>query len=131
LAKNDKKMRLFTTEEQNAIIEAAKGGSTQNMLKFFGRFAPTGVVGGIFTGELAANLPVVGPLISGGTVLARKLATGQRSQDVQNLADMMRLGKKPELESRLRDVPVQTVRGALSSQQQDEKKVKLTDLIPI
>ena len=98
LAKNDKKMRLFTAEEQNAIIEAAKGGSTQNMLKFFGRFAPTGVVGGIFTGELAANLPVVGPLISGGTVLDRKLATGQRTQDVQNLADMMRLGKKPELE---------------------------------
>ncbi len=130
LAKNDKKMRLFTAEEQNAIIEAAKGGSTQNMLKFFGRFAPTGVVGGIFTGELAANLPVVGPLISGGTVLARKLATGQRTQDVQNLADMMRLGKKPELESRLRDVPTQTVRGALSSQQQNEKKTKLTDLIP-
>ena len=130
LAKNDKKMRLFTAEEQNAIIEAAKGGSTQNMLKFFGRFAPTGVVGGIFTGELAAKLPVVGPLISGGTVLARKLATGQRTQDVQNLADMMRLGKKPELESRLRDVPTQTVRGALSSQQQNEKKTKLTDLIP-
>ena len=130
LAKNDKKMRLFTAEEQNAIIEAAKGGSAQNMLKFFGRFAPTGVVSGIFTGELAAKLPVVGPLISGGTVIARKLATGQRTQDVQNLADMMRLGKKPELESRLRDVPTQTVRGALSSQQQNEKKTKLTDLIP-
>tara|TARA_R110000868_G_scaffold28088_4_gene105657 strand:+ start:1496 stop:3160 length:1665 start_codon:yes stop_codon:yes gene_type:complete len=130
LAKNDKKMRLFTTEEQNAIIEAAKGGSTQNMLKFFGRFAPTGVVGGIFTGGLLTNLPVVGPLISGGTVLSRKLATGQRAQDVQNLADMMRLGKKPELESRLRDVPTQTVRGALSSQQQKENKTKLTDLIP-
>jgi len=130
LAKNDKKMRLFTPEEQKAITEAAKGGSTQNMLKFFGRFAPTGVVGGIFTGELAAQLPVVGPIISGGTVLARKLATGQRAQDVQNLAEMMRLGRKPQLESRLKDVPAQTVRGALSSQQQDEKKVKLTDLIP-
>jgi len=130
LAKNDKKMRLFTPEEQEAIIEAAKGGSTQNMLKFFGRFAPTGVVGGIFTGELLAKLPVVGPILSAGTILSKKLATGQRTQDVQNLAEMMRLGRKPQLESRLKDVPAQTVRGALSSQQQDEKKVKLTDLIP-
>ena len=103
LAKNDKKMRMFTPEEQEAIIQAAKGGSTQNMLKFFGRFAPTGVVGGIFTGELAAKLPIIGPVISAGTVLSRKLATAQRTQDVQNLADMMRLGKAPQLESRLKD----------------------------
>jgi hypothetical protein len=35
LARNDKKMRLFTPTEQKAIQEAAKGGKIQNILKLF------------------------------------------------------------------------------------------------
>jgi len=44
LAKNDKKMRLFTPTEQEAIKQAAKGGNTQNLLRYFGKFAQPGPV---------------------------------------------------------------------------------------
>ena len=44
LAKNDRKMRLFTQEERAAIRAVAEGSGTANALRFIGRFAPTGVV---------------------------------------------------------------------------------------
>lgn len=122
LAKNDKKMRMFTKDEQEAIIEAAKGGNAQNIMRFMGKFAPTSVVGGIFTGELASKLPVIGPAISTGTIAAKNMASQQRAQDVINLADMMRLGRKPKLESRLKDVPTQTLRGIASEQAAKEQQ---------
>ena len=43
LAKNDKRMAMFSSDERDAIRKAAKGDSTQNLLRFFGKFAPTGV----------------------------------------------------------------------------------------
>lgn len=51
LAKNDRKMRLFTQEERAAIEAVAKGSGMANLMRFIGRFAPTGVVsGGLSTG---------------------------------------------------------------------------------
>ena len=93
LAKSDKQMRLFTKEEQQAIKEAAEGGNVQNMLKFIGRFAPTGPVTGIFTGGAIATNPVLGAGIA-GTAAASRLAAGQiRKTDVNKLADIMRAGQ--------------------------------------
>ena len=93
LAKNEKQMRLFTKEEQQAIIEAAKGGNVQNMLKFIGRFAPTGPVTGIFTGGAIATNPVIGGTIAGTTAASRLAASQMRKTDVNKLADIMRAGQ--------------------------------------
>jgi len=93
LAKNEKQMRLFTKEEQQAIIEAAKGGNVQNMLKFIGRFAPTGPVTGIFTGGAIATNPVIGGTLAGTTAASRLAASQMRKTDVNKLADIMRAGQ--------------------------------------
>ena len=92
LAKNKNKMRLFTAAEQEEIRAAAKGSSTQNLLKFFGRFAPTGPVSGISTFGATAVNPYIGIPLALGTTGARMGATALRKQSVQNLADVMRTG---------------------------------------
>jgi len=118
LAKNDKKMRTFTPEEQDAIRDAAKGGTMQQLTKFFGRFAPTGPVTGIFTGELASQLPVIGPALSIGTVGARNLATNIRKNAIENLSAQMRLGAKPELTSRTGAIPLTALQGITAAPSQ-------------
>lgn len=93
LAKNDKKMRLFTKEEQAAIKSAAKGSTVQNMLKFYGRFAPTSSVGGLFAGGATVYEPTIGLPFTAGAIGARYGATKMRESSVQNLADIMRAGR--------------------------------------
>lgn len=92
LAKNDKKMRMFTPAEQAEIKAAAKGTSVQNLLKFFGRFAPTGPVSGAFAGGASIYEPTIGLPLAAGAGLSRLGATALRRQSVERLADMMRLG---------------------------------------
>lgn len=92
LAKNEKKMRLFTKAEQAEITAAAKGTSAQNLLKFFGRFAPTGPVSGAFAGGASIYEPTIGIPLAIGATGARMGATALRRQSVERLADMMRLG---------------------------------------
>jgi hypothetical protein len=92
LAKNDKKMRLFTKAEQAEITAAAKGTSAQNLLKFFGRFAPTGPVSGAFAGGALIYEPTIGLPLAAGAGLSRLGATAIRRQSIERLADMMRLG---------------------------------------
>jgi len=104
LAKNDKKMRTFTPEEQDAIRDAAKGGTVQNMLKFYGRFAPHGPVSAIFSGGATAYEPLIGVPFAMGAEGARRAATAIRSADVQNLGAQMRLGAKPELSPRFNSI---------------------------
>jgi hypothetical protein len=117
LAKNDKKMRTFSKDEQEAIIEASKGGKIQNLLRFYGKFSPNSVVGIIPSmGAFALN-PHVGVPLSLGAIGSRYAATELRKNAVSNLADMMRLGETPELESRFRNVPATTLRGLLSGYQ--------------
>ena len=92
LAKNDNKMRLFTKDEQVAIKAAAKGTTVQNLLKFYGRFAPTGPVGGLFAGGAAVMEPTIGVPFALGAMGARAGATAMRKGSVQGLADLMRAG---------------------------------------
>ena len=66
LAKNEKRMRLFSKGEQDAIIEAAKGSDLQQTLKFVGRFAPTSTLSSIFASikiPPAKSMPKFKPLI--------------------------------------------------------------------
>lgn len=96
LAKNNKKMRLFTDEEQEAIKQAAKGSTLQNLLKFYGRFSPTGPVSGIFAGGALYANPAIAIPFEIGAVGARMGATKMRKSDVEKLAALMRAGKKAE-----------------------------------
>jgi len=126
LAKNDKKMRLFTKEEQAAITQAAKGGTTQNLLKFFGRFAPTGPVSGMFTGGATAMSPALGIPMALGAAGSRVGATNMRTGSVQDLANMMRYGGTPQTTGGpFRAVTPTTMRGLLSIEDLDQEQRNL------
>jgi len=96
LAKNDKKMRLFTDEEQQAIKNAAKGGNVQNLLRFFGKFAPTSSVSSIPSILTTAVNAPVGLALTGGAIGSRYAASQMRKSDVNKLAALMRAGAKKE-----------------------------------
>jgi hypothetical protein len=126
LAKNDKKMRLFSKEEQAAITAAAKGGTTQNMLKFFGRFAPTGPVSSIFTGGAAVMAPGIGIPLAAGAAGSRVAATAMRQKSVNDLANMMRMGQAPQTTGgAFRALPATTMRGLLSIDGLDKEQRNL------
>lgn len=126
LAKNDKRMRLFTGDERDAIEKAAKGGTAQNMLKFFGRFAPTGPVSGLFTGGATVMAPAVGIPMALGAAGSRIAATNMRQTSIEDLANMMRMGQVPQISGgAMRAVPATTVRGLLSMQDLEEQQRNL------
>lgn len=92
LAKNDKKMRLFTAEEQKAIKNAAQGGNVQNILRFFGKFAPTSSVSTIPPILATAVNAPLGLALTGGAIGSRFAASQMRKSDVKKLAALMRAG---------------------------------------
>jgi hypothetical protein len=92
LAKNDKKMRLFTEQEQEAIKKAAKGGVGQNALRFIGKFAPTSAVSSIPALLATSVSGPVGLAATAASMGARVGATQMRKSDVNKLAALMRAG---------------------------------------
>ena len=97
LANNPKKMRMFSPEEQQAIIQAARGGNVQNLLRYFGKFAPTGPVSSIVPLLTTAASAPLGLAATAGAMGARVAATKIRKSDVNKLAALMRAGaKKPK-----------------------------------
>jgi hypothetical protein len=126
LAKNDKKMRLFTKDEQDAIEQAAKGGNVQNMLKFFGRFAPTGVVPVGLSVGTTALAPMIGIPLTLGAAGSRGLATNMRRGSVEDLANIMRTGGVPQtIGGPFRTVTPVTTRGLLSIEDLDQEQRNL------
>ena len=102
LAKNNKKMRFFTPDEQEAIREAAKGGTLQNLTRIIGKFSPMTPAAAIFT---AVN--PYGAYTAAAGMAAKELATAQRMQQINALSSRMRLGQVPAvLESAGANVPV-------------------------
>lgn len=111
LAKNDKKMRFFTPQEQTAIRDAAKGGNLQSMLNVVAKFSPVTPAAAIFT---AVN--PLGAYTAGAGMAARSLADQRRAQQANMLANRMRLGKTPKvLEGALANVPTFTARSILNN----------------
>jgi hypothetical protein len=94
LAKNDKKMRLFTPLEQEAIKQALKGSTKQNVLRLFGKFAPTSAVSSIPALLATSVSGPVGLAMTAGAMGSRVAATKMRKSDVKNLAALMRAGGK-------------------------------------
>jgi len=101
LAKNEKRKRLFTKAEQEMIEEAAKGGNTQNLLRYMAKYSPSSPIASTMSGAVGAG---VGTLMSsspeaamiGATVIpaiggaARMGATKMRKTQIERLADAMR-----------------------------------------
>jgi hypothetical protein len=114
IARNKDVMRTFTTSEQTAIREAAAGSGLQNALKFFGRFAPTGVIPGAATGGLFALDPTLGAAVGAGTFGARLGAEQMRIGSVQRIIDQILSGQQQP--SPMVNVPATTMRGLLSTQ---------------
>lgn len=119
LAKDKKKMRFFTADEQQAIRDAAKGGKIQTMLRTVGKFTPLTPAAAIFT---AVN--PYGAYTAAAGMTAGELAKMRRYQQVNRLADRMLLGAEPNvLEGPLANQPVFFSRGmqnAMNPQQQNQ-----------
>jgi hypothetical protein len=96
LAKNPKKMRLFTPAEQQAIKQASKGTNVQAALRIFGKFAPTSAVSSIPALLATSVSGPVGLAMTAGAMGSRMAATKMRKSDVNQLAAMMRAGAKNE-----------------------------------
>lgn len=95
LAKNEKRMAMFTSDERDAIRKAAQGDNPQYLLKFFGKFAPTGVITGGTVGGITYHDPFTGAVIAASTLLSKAGATKYRMNTIEELANQMRTGNKP------------------------------------
>lgn len=94
LAKDSKKMRLFTAEERAAITQAAKGGNVQNILSQFGRFAPTSAVSSIPSILATAASAPLGLAATAGAIGSRIASTRMKQKEMTKLAALMRAGAK-------------------------------------
>ena len=133
LALNKKRMAGFTKAEQDAIQAAAKGGNVQNVLRYFGKYAPTSVIpagigSGIGAGVGAAMGGPVGAAIGSAVVptvgaAARAGATRIGMNRLQELQDMIALGRMPENQRRTRLMGVTGIRGLLSSPEERQQLI--------
>jgi hypothetical protein len=133
LALNKKRMAGFTKAEQDAIKAAAKGGNVQNVLRSIGKYAATspipagvGVGGGAAIGSAIGG--PVGAAIGGVAVpavggLARAGATRIGMNRLQELQDMIALGRMPENQRRTRLMGVTGIRGLLSSPEERQQLI--------
>ena len=115
LARDPKKLRLFSSTEQQAIKDAAAGSGLQNALKFIGRFSPTGPVPFISTLGVGTFSPEVASGLAATSFGARYGAEQMRIGSIQRLIDQMLTGQAQP--SPTLNVPATTLRGLLSSQQ--------------
>ena len=98
LALNPRRMRLFPKNEQKMIERVAKGGPIRNVLRYFGKFAPTGAVSGLFHlgaagGGVASGIdPVTASLLAGGTAAARLGAGRMARGQIDNLINQITEG---------------------------------------
>lgn len=97
LADNPRALRTFNKEEQNAIKVAAKGGPVQNVLRFIGKLAPTGIVSGggsVGLGYLAGGpIGAIGLPLAGG--IARQGATQLGLRNIEQLRNRLATGNAP------------------------------------
>ncbi len=112
LARNEKRMRLFTPAERDAIRAVNRGEPVSNFFRAIGRFAPTGAVSAAATGGVpfAIGSAVGGPAVGAGASAAamgaaaasRKVAeamTRQAATEARNT--MLRGYRAPQLPSSL------------------------------
>jgi len=113
-------MKFFTIGEQEAIKAAAKGGKVQNVLKWMGKLSPSSVIAAGAGSYIGASMfgpagAVIAPAVG---FASKQAATKMRLNAVQNLQDMIALGRMPEADARARLVPITGLRGLLSTANQ-------------
>ncbi len=124
LARNEKRMRLFTPDEREAIRAVNRGEPTSNFLRYLGRFAPTGAVSAAATGGVpfAVGSTIGGPAVGsaaaagamGTSAGARMLATAMTQRAAEEARNTMLRGyRAPQLPSSL---PAGTTAGLLGGQ---------------
>jgi hypothetical protein len=113
LAKNDKKMRLFSPAEQEEIKKVARGGPVQSLLNTAAKFTPMTPAAAIFT---AVN--PWGAYTAAGGMAAKSLATSRQERQANNLAQTMRAGlggRPPIIEGAMRNLPITSYREATNA----------------
>jgi hypothetical protein len=119
LAKNDKKMRLFSEPEQAQIKEAAKGGTFKSILKTLSTLAPMTPAAIIFTA-----ISPYGAYTAAGGLASKAATTALQENQANRLANQMRSGagaKLPIAEGFARNLPMAAYRqgvNTLATQQQ-------------
>lgn len=116
LALNKKEMSRFTEDEQAAIEDVVRGGPISNALRFFGRFSPTGPVGGVLAGAAGAALggPVGAAATLGAGATSRQLAKMLTKQRAESVSDIIRRGpkgQKPEMSEELKKKLIAALQG--------------------
>lgn len=97
LALNQKRLRMFTKEEQAAIKQIAKGGAWENALRNIGKFDPSSGGMSLFMSTLLAGggaVPTGGAslLIPVAGFAAKRGATRMTAKKVNQLDEMVRRG---------------------------------------
>lgn len=113
LAKNDKKMRLFSKAEQEQIKEAAKGGKIQSLLNTVAKFTPMTPAAAIFTA-----VSPWGAYTAAGGLASKAAATGMQERQANRLANQMRSGagaKLPIVEGFGRNLPMAAYRQGVNT----------------
>lgn len=128
LAKNERKMRLFTAEEQAAIRKVATGGPMENAFRFIGKFAPTGIVsatlsgglGGVLLGPAGVGIPLAG---LGGRAIATRMTKG----NVRAVDELVRRG--PQSEAAVRAKSLEEAANPPVKQASESQKVIAEELL--
>ena len=115
-------MKFFSLGEQEAIRSAAKGGKVQNVLRWMGKLSPSSVVAAGAGSYIGASMlgpvgAVIAPAVGFG---AKQAATKMRMDQLQNLQDLIALGRAPTVDTRTKYIPVTGLRGLLSTENQSE-----------
>lgn len=115
-------MKFFSLGEQEAIRSAAKGGKVQNVLRWMGKLSPSSVVAAGAGSYIGASMlgpagAVIAPAVGYGAKLG---ATKMRMDQLQNLQDLIALGRAPTTDTRTKYIPVTGLRGLLSTENQSE-----------
>jgi len=110
-------MKFFSLGEQEAIRAAAKGGKVQNVLRWMGKLSPSSVVAAGAGSYIGASMlgpagAVIAPAVGYGAKLG---ATKMRMDQLQNLQDLIALGRAPTVDTRTKFIPVTGLRGLLST----------------
>lgn len=115
-------MKFFSLGEQEAIRSAAKGGKVQNVLRWMGKLSPSSVVAAGAGSYIGASMfgpagAVIAPAVGYGAKLG---ATKMRMDQLQNLQDLIALGRAPTTDARTKYIPVTGLRGLLATENQSE-----------
>jgi hypothetical protein len=91
---SEQKTRGFTADEREALRKVVYGGPIQNLLRYAGKAAPTGIVSGTLGGGIGFALggPAGAAAVAGGGYLAKRAADQMARERAQRLQDIILSG---------------------------------------